>query len=110
MGIVGDHPESGVRVDVQRPRDGGPPWRYEGEARTAQERHPVSAVVAADGTVDVTLQATVQEPADGQPREHGAGPSGLAEKVRLILRSAWKHGQENGAAPPRRIVRWRPPA
>jgi hypothetical protein len=96
MGITGDHPESGVRVDVQRPRDGGPPWRYEGEAATAQERYPMTAVVGADGTVEVTLAPP--------------GPAEVREKVRLILRSAWKHGQEDGTAPPRRIVRWRPQA
>ena len=103
MGIVGDHPESGVRVDVERPLTGGPPWRYEGVATTAQERHPMTAVVSADGTVDVTLHAA--------PRgQEDAALSGLADKVRLILRAAWKHGQENGTAPPRRIVRWRPQA
>src|ERR1019366_5112626 len=48
MGIVGT-PESGVRIDVSRPRDGGPPWRYEGEAVTPEARHPVIAVVSADG-------------------------------------------------------------
>jgi hypothetical protein len=106
MGITGDHPESGVRVDVERPRDGGPPWRYEGEAATAQERYPMSAVVAADGTVEVTLGPS-GAPAPATP---SSGPAELREKVRLILRSAWKHGHEDGTAPPRRIVRWRPQA
>jgi hypothetical protein len=97
MGIVGDHPESGVRIDVQRDRLGGPPWRYEGEAATPGERFPLRAVVEADGSVAVELGG------DATPAR-----SALAERVRLMMRAAWKHGQESAAAPPRRIVRWRP--
>jgi hypothetical protein len=97
MGIVGEHPESGVRVDVQRARLGGPPWRYEGEAATPGERVRLLAVVEADGTVTVELSG-----------EATPARAAVTEKVRLIMRAAWKHGQESGAAPPRRIVRWRP--
>ncbi len=32
----------------------------------------------------------------------------LAEKTRLLVRAAWKHAHDQGAPPPRRIVRWRP--
>jgi hypothetical protein len=100
MGIVGQHPESGVRIDVQRARVGGPPWRYEGEAATPSELLPLRALVEADGSVTVELEG-----------QSGPDRPALAEKVRLMLRAAWKHGaQEDGgaAAPPRRIVRWRP--
>jgi hypothetical protein len=97
MGIVGEHPESGVRIDVQRARLGGPPWRYEGEAVTPAERFPLRAVVEADGSVTVELGV-----------EATPARSPLAEKVRLMMRAAWKHGQESATAPPRRIVRWRP--
>jgi hypothetical protein len=97
MGIVGPRPESGVRIDVQRARLGGPPWRYEGEATTPGESLPVRIVVEADGGVTVDLGG------DATPAH-----SALAEKVRLMLRAAWKHGQDGEAAPPRRIVRWRP--
>jgi hypothetical protein len=93
MGIVGDRPETGVRIDVVRDRTGGPPWRYEGEAVTPGERFRVTAVIAGDGTVSVELQ--------------GGAPAGLAEKARLLVRAAWKHAQDDEAAPPRRIVRWR---
>jgi hypothetical protein len=93
MGIVGGRPETGVRIAVERGGPGGPPWRYEGEAVTADARFPLVAVVAADGDVSVEL-----------PRE---APAPLAEKVRLLVRAAWKHAQEDGAPPPRRIVRWR---
>jgi hypothetical protein len=95
MGIVGNHPETGVRIDVERAAaTAGPPWRYEGEAVTPSARFRVAASVDRDGAVSVELQ-------------HGA-PPGLAEKTRLLVRTAWKHASEDEAAPPRRIVRWRP--
>jgi hypothetical protein len=50
-------------------------------------------VVEADGTVAIDLP--------------GDAPAGLAEKVRLIVRAACKRAAEDGAPPPRRIVRWR---
>jgi hypothetical protein len=93
MGIVGDHPETGVRIDVQRDQSGGPPWRYEGEAVTPSDRFRVAALIAADGGVSVEVQS--------------GAPTGLAEKARLLVRTAWKHSREEDAAPPRRIVRWR---
>jgi hypothetical protein len=93
MGIVGHHPESGVRVDVERAREGGPPWLYEGEAVTPASRFRLAASVGDDGTVVVDL-------------DPGA-PVALAEKVRLLLRTAWKHAEEDVACPPRHIVRWR---
>jgi hypothetical protein len=94
MGIVGHHPETGVRIEVERGLGDAPPWRYEGEAVTPSSRFRVAAVVAQDGGVSVELQ-------DG-------APAPLAEKARLLVRAAWKHARDDGAAPPRRIVRWRP--
>ena len=95
MTIVGGRPESGVRIDVARPREpAAPPWRYDGEAATPDATVPVVVVVDAEGKVDVELAA-------------GAGPE-LAEKVRLIVRAAWKHARDDEAPPPRRIQRWRP--
>ena len=38
MPIVGDHPESGVRFVLERPRAGGPPFQYEGAAFTPDAR------------------------------------------------------------------------
>jgi hypothetical protein len=93
MGIVGDHPESGVRVDLSRPRDGGPPWHYEGHAITPSARMPMSATVEADGVVVVAMAPDA--------------PAGLAEKARLIVRAAWKHAHDEELAPPRHIARWR---
>jgi hypothetical protein len=94
VGIVGGRPEGGVRIDVERAREPAEaPWRYEGEAATPDTAHRVAVLVDAQGAVNVEL------PSDA--------PEGLAEKVRLIVRAAWKHANEDGAAPPRRIVRWR---
>ncbi len=94
MAIVGGRPESGVRIDVARLREAtAPPWRYEGEAATPEAAVQVVVVVDAEGRVDVELAV-------------GAGPE-LAEKVRLIVRAAWKHARDDGAPPPRRIQRWR---
>jgi hypothetical protein len=93
MAIVGHQVESGVRVTVERPRDGGPPWRYEGEAVTQHDRFRLAAVLAADGAVTVELSPDA--------------PSGLADKVRLIVRSAWKQAQRDEASPPLRLARWR---
>jgi hypothetical protein len=97
MGIVGHHPESGVRVSLQRDRGEGPPWRYDGEAVTESARFSLTARLDTAGVVTVAL------PPDAPP--------GLAEKVRLMIRTAWKHAQRDQAsdetAPPRRLVRWR---
>jgi hypothetical protein len=93
VGIVGGHPESGVRVDMVRPTQGGPPWRYEGEASTPSDSFRLTAEVAANGAVTVEL-----------PPE---APAGLADKVRLVARAAWKHARDDDVPPPRRIVRWR---
>jgi hypothetical protein len=93
MGIVGHHPESGFRIDIERQRAAEAPWRYEGEVVTPSERFRVAAVLGEDGGVSVELQ-------DG-------APSGLVEKTRLLVRAAWKHAAEEDAPPPRHIVRWR---
>jgi len=93
MGIVGGRPETGVRLDVSRPREGGPPWRYEGEAATPTACYRVIADVDAAGDASVELPAQA--------------PAALVEKVRLILRAAWRHAREDDVPPPRRIVRWR---
>lgn len=94
MGIIGEHPESGLRIDISREREGGPPWRYVGDAVTPDARWAMRAVVEADGTVTVELEDPVP---------------GVAEKARLIVRAAYKHAREidEHAAPPRRIQRWR---
>ncbi len=94
MAIVGHHPETGFRIEVERGRGSGPPWRYEGHCVTPSARFVVVATVAADGVVVVEL-------AEG-------APFALGEKTRLLLRAAWKHALEEDGEPPHRIVRWRP--
>jgi hypothetical protein len=95
MGIIGDFPERGVRIAVERSRLGGPPWVYRGEAATAGAvRYPITAVVGEDG------QVRVETPKDG--------PADLEARVRLVLRAAWKHACADGRPPPLRLARWRP--
>jgi len=94
VSIVGSHPESGVRIDVERAPGAAPPYRYAGEAVTPTERFGLEAEVDASGAVVVTLQA--------------GAPASLAERARLLLRAAVKHAKDEDTDPPRRIVRWRP--
>src|SRR5258708_40368108 len=93
MSIIGSTPESGVRIDVSRAREGTPPWRYEGEAVTSTARFAVVSTISAEGEVLVEL-----------PPE---APDGIAERIRLLIRAAYKHAREDAQPPPRRIVRWR---
>src|SRR5579871_2603895 len=101
MPIVGPLPETGLRITVERAtdRDEGPPWRYAGHVATPIVEHALTAAIASDGTVEVRLEGV--DPAVAGLR------GGLTERARLLLRAAWKHAHEEGAPPPRRIVRWR---
>jgi hypothetical protein len=94
MGIVGGRPESGVRIALERPVSGAAPWRYEGTVATPDAEHPVACVVDDSGDVRVELAATA--------------PPELSEKVRLLVRTAYKQAKADGKkAPARKIVRWR---
>jgi hypothetical protein len=93
MAIVGSRPDSGLRIDLERPIRGGPPWRYRGEAATPEDGFSIAATVSAEGEVEVDV-------APGAPAD-------LGERVHRVVRSAWKHAQEDGLPPPRRIQRWR---
>ena len=95
MAIVGDHPEGGIRFDLERPAAGGPPWVYAGSAFTSDAEVKLRASVDADGVVAVEDEARV--------------PKEVAQRAKLLLRTAWKHATqaEAGAPPPRRIHRWR---
>ncbi|MGD0679607.1 MAG: hypothetical protein ABSC94_29820 [Polyangiaceae bacterium] len=92
MGVVGQHPETGLRVEMDRPEMAAP-WEYHGEAVTPSARWPLLVTVSAEGLVTVVLSTEA--------------PAGLSERVRLLMRAAWKHGKDEGQPPPRRIVRWR---
>ncbi len=93
MAIVGQHPDHGVRIVLERQVQGGPPWRYVGDAKIEDASFGVTALLGEDGAVTVDL--------------FGDAPGDLAERVRLIVRSAWKHTRSEGLDPPRRISRWR---
>jgi hypothetical protein len=97
MGIVSPRPESGVRIDLERPAAGGPPWRYDGTVATPTGEFSLRARVTEDGAV------TMETPSQDSP----ALPAGVEQKAKLLLRAAWKHADADGAPPPRRIVRWR---
>lgn len=102
MGIVGDRPESGVRIVLERPRDGGPPWIYGGEAQVPDGAFALTVTIDDAGAVVVSL---------GEPV--GASPAGppdaeLSERVRLLVRTVYKQSKADGEPPARRIVRWRP--
>jgi hypothetical protein len=93
MGIVGPFPETGLRIDFERPVAGGPPWRYEGTVATPEAQFHLHAQVTEEGGVAI-------ETADPLPE-------GVVQKAKLLLRAAWKHAGADAAPPPRRIVRWR---
>jgi hypothetical protein len=100
VAIVGERPLTGVRIAIERPRDGGPPWSYAGSAFLPDATFSANVTVSEAGDVDVTLEP--------DPRERGAPPpSDLAEKIRLIVRTVWKQAKSDGEPPAFRIVRWR---
>lgn len=92
MSIVGERPETGMRLRIERPVTGGPPYRYAGELATAEGARPLAALVDAEGEVTVELEG-----ADAP----------LLEKLRLVIRAAFRHAREDDRPPPRRIQRWR---
>ena len=94
MSIVGSTPESGVRIDVEPAARRRAALAVRG--RGGHRRAPGSRwspTVSAEGDVLVEL-----------PPE---APEGIAERVRLLMRAAYKHAREDAQPPPRRIVRWR---
>jgi hypothetical protein len=94
MPIVGPFPEAGIRLEVERPADGGPPWTYTGEVALPDSNFLVSATLKEDGGIELSFVPVA--------------PESLHERVRLLLRTALKHAWDEGRAPPRRIARWRP--
>lgn len=104
MSIVGEKPESGMRITLERPRDEEPPWIYVGAVEMPDLRHAIRVVVSAAGDVTVTADPD----ALGEPG--GAPPlsADLGERVRLLVRAAFRQAKADGEAPARRIVRWRP--
>ena len=94
MPIVGPFPEAGIRLEVERLTDGGPPWQYTGEVALPDSNFLVAATLNEDGGIELEFMP--------------AAPESLHERVRLLLRTALKHASDEGRPPPRRIARWRP--
>lgn len=100
MPVAGRRPESGVRIELERPRGDTPPFRYAGAVHLPDASHDVRVVVEEDGRVEVSL-------APGPVGADAAVPPDLSEKVRLIVRTVTKQAKADEVAPPLRIVRWR---
>lgn len=84
MAIVGDRPESGVRIEVEL--HPGEPLEYRGRVQTPDADYAI--VVIGDAVSGVSEE--------------------LGEKVRLLVRAALRHAEADGRPPPPRIARWRP--
>jgi hypothetical protein len=101
MPIVGDRPESGLRIAIERDaKKDEPPWIYAGNVHLPDGDHPVVVEVDADGEVAVSIGPRADAAAADAPPE-------LTEKVRLIVRTAYRQAKADGEAPAWRIVRWR---
>lgn len=100
MAIVGQRPEAGVRIQIERDasRD-DPPWSYTGAAHVPDASFPLALVVDGAGEVTVTLSPDASSSAEP--------PADLAEKVRLIVRTVYRQGKADDEPPAWRIVRWR---
>jgi hypothetical protein len=103
VSIVGERPQTGVRIAIERPRTDGPPWQYGGTAALSNAIFPVRVTVSEVGDVDAVLS-----PATEPPEASGhAPPADLAEKIRLIVRTVYRQAKSDGEPPAFRIVRWR---
>jgi hypothetical protein len=98
VAIVGERPQTGVRIAIERPREGGPPWAYAGSAFLPDASFSARVTVSEAGEVDVTLSSE---------EGGGAPPPDLAEKIRLIVRTVYRQAKSDGEPPAFRIVRWR---
>jgi hypothetical protein len=86
MDPVPHHPESGLRIEVERQPEDGPPWCYQGRAVTPNGAYGLIAVVSEDGRVSVEVSSDA--------------PAQLAVRVIRVVKTAC-------AGLPQRIVQWR---
>ena len=100
MPIAGDRPETGLRIQIERDTSReDPPWSYAGAVHLPDASFPVTAVVDAAGNVTATLSPSAETGAEA--------PAELVEKVRLIVRTAYRQAKADDEPPAWRIVRWR---
>ncbi len=93
MPIVGGLPQSGFRIDLQRSENNeGGTWLYRGTVTTSLEIMPAELQIDGGGQVTITTNMTDE----------------LRERIRLLIRSIWRHAEGEKRPPPRRIQRWRP--
>jgi hypothetical protein len=86
MDPIPHHPETGLRIEVERQCEDGPPWCYHGRAVTRDGAYGLSAVVSEDGRVSVEVSSDT--------------PTQLALRVIRVVKTAC-------AGLPERIVQWR---
>ncbi len=94
MAIIGERPESGMRLEIERPRGDAAPFRYEGWVKTPETKTAVAVLIDGPGEVSVVGEGLDKD---------------TIEKVRLLIRAACKHARTEGRPPPLRIQRWRGP-
>ena len=94
--ITGGLPESGFRVELERGAE-GPPFVYRGRLALPEAFYDLRVEVGTDKQVGVTLALPEAHPEAGS----------LPEKIRLLVRTVVRQTEESGAAPARKIVRWR---
>src|SRR5262249_41053239 len=76
--IVGERPERGLRIVIERDASrSGPPWSYVGAVHLPVASYPIAVLVDAAGAVTVTVTGA-------------EAPPELANQVRLIVRTAYR--------------------
>ena len=107
-----ERPTTGLRIALERgtPVDtaveppagaAGAALQYVGSVLSPTETLAITALVAGDGSVTVTVDRS--EPDDLAPARRAA----LVEKVRLLVRTLVRQARSDELPPPRRINRWR---
>jgi hypothetical protein len=84
MAIAKGRPETGFRIALERATE--EPLVYEGTLQTPEGEHAIRI----EGDIVVGCDADV------------------ADKIRLLVRTAIRHAESDGRRPPLRITRWRP--
>ena len=91
MPITGSHPEKGIRIELTLGKNTAARDCYAGLIVTPDAEFAFEAVISEEGDVTVTSTA----------------PAEIAEKTRLVVRTAVRHAMAEKSPLPRRILRWR---